>query len=142
MNITFGSNAQIGKTGSSGLGTLSGVNKAESDETKQSTGTNSDSAVIKAANFDKVDLSESAMQYLEEEAGSDSDNTDNYSETDTAAETSVSETVSQISDDDVLASELYSYTETELQELMLNGTITRSEYETELAKRSGENVSE
>lgn len=137
MNITFDSNAQAGKTGSSGLGTLSGVNKAESAETKQSTGTNSDSAVIKAANFDKVDLSESAMQYLEEEASDTAS-----SETDTAAETSVSETVSQISDDDVLASELYSYTETELQELMLNGTITRSEYETELAKRSGENVSE
>ncbi len=134
MNITLDSNTQIGATGSSGLGTLTGVKKAESST--QNTGTNTDSSVISAANVDRVDLSESAIQYLEEETASETDSAS--SETETSEETSTTETLSQVSEDeDVLASELYSYTETELQELMLNGTITRSEYEAELAKRSG-----
>lgn len=138
MNITINTNLQAGMAGTVGTGTLSGLGKTES--AVQTAETNSDSAVMKAANFDRVDLSETAVQYLEEKSDTDSNNSAEVLKSDISSEETVSKTVSQNSSV-VLASELYSYTETELQELMLNGTITRSEYEAELEKRSGESVS-
>ena len=130
MNITVNTDPSLGMTGASAAGKLSGVSKTE-----KTAEASSNSAVIKAANFDRVDLSDTAIEYLK----TDSESEGAESASDTQTNISSNDLVSE-SDDTVLASELYSYTETELQELMLDGTITRAEYEAELAKRSGEDI--
>lgn len=120
-----------GITGASSMGTLSGVKKTDKAEQTEKA---AETTVIKAPNVDKVELSEEAVQYLNEENSSETESVETSEE---IVSDSTAETVSE-SDETVLASELYSYTETELRELLLNGTITRAEYEAELASRAAE----
>lgn len=70
------------------------------------------------ANYDTVELSEEARQYLTE--------TESVGESVTAAAES----------GEITSSDLYSYSESELKELLTNGDITRSEYDREIAKRA------
>lgn len=123
-----------GLTGTSAAGALSGVKKASGVEQTAKT---AETSAIKAPNVDEVELSDKAVRYLTEESSSETGSAD------ISKSESVSDSVSKLvsdSGDTVLTSELYSYTETELQELMLNGTITRLEYEAELEKRSGVDI--
>ncbi|MDE7195005.1 MAG: hypothetical protein K2O14_13715 [Oscillospiraceae bacterium] len=76
------------------------------------------------ANYDTVELSDEARNYLTE---ADNTETDISSEMNLAASTE---------DDEITSSDLYSYTESELKNLLVNGDITRTEYDAEIAKRS------
>lgn len=92
--------------------------------------------VEKPANVDRVDLSDFAIEYLEKETDAETDSNADSSEANISEDmATVSESISQDSED-VLASELYSYTETELKDLLLDGDITQSGYDTEIAKHS------
>ncbi len=63
-----------GITGASAMGTLSGVKKTDKSE-------QTETAVIKAPNVDKVELSEEAAQYLNEKNSSEKESAETSAET-------------------------------------------------------------
>lgn len=78
-------------------------------------------AAQKAENVDRVDFSEDAQRYIDEESGRHADNKVEYY-------------TSYIKPD---TDDLSQYTANELSKLLTDGEITRTEYNEELARRNG-----
>lgn len=88
---------------------------------------------------DRVELSEGAREYLNasktQTASEKSEVVSKNSADDSVVNFDTTE-LSQASDDeDISSSELYSYTDSELLDLVIDGSISRSDYNAELAKR-------
>lgn len=86
---------------------------------------------------DRVELSSGAREYLSAAATDETTASQSVSAKTTVDESSVSVDVST-EDENITSSELYSYTDKELLDLVLDGDISRSDYNAELAKRSAE----
>lgn len=84
------------------------------------------------SNVDRVEFSNEAKSYLDEQ------NTEENSEQiELAAMVSAqTEDSEDMSSDKISSLDLYSYTESELIDLVANGDITRSEYNNEMSRRS------
>ena len=75
--------------------------------------------------FDRVELSE---KYLSDSSAKTVGSTE---------EISASQSVSNDSSESVDTDKLYQYTDTELKDFLIDGSITQSEYDAEIAKREG-----
>lgn len=102
---------------------LTGVKSAQEKQTEES----ASAQTVQTRKFDTVELSENAQQYLSEES-TDADGQ-------TAEAQIVSESVDTSSLEEISSSELYSYTDDQLSELLSKGEITQLQYNTEMAKR-------
>lgn len=122
MNITIDTSAAQ-KNAALGSAKITGVSKTSEKSAAQT-------AKTSEGKYDTLQLSENAVKYLSQ--------TEEQS-TDTDALSQAAEAVTESSDsssDTVDASTLYSYTDTQLDELLAKGEITRLEYNTEMAKRT------
>ena len=134
MNITIDMSAAQKSTALSSA-KMTGVSKtSEKSEAK--------TAQTNAKKFDTLDLSESAVQYLAKtenentstESGTEEQTTDNA--VTEAATQLVSESTDCDSSETIDSTELYSYTDDQLSELLAKGEITQLEYNNEMAKRT------
>ena len=117
MNITLDTST-TGVTAAAGA-KLSGVRPAQEKQTEET------AAVLQTRKYDTVELSDQAQQYLAEESGTEEQ----------TAEAQILSQTTDTSSDSVNTSELYSYTDDELSDLLANGEITQLQYNTEMAKR-------
>lgn len=117
MNITLDTST-TGVTAAAGA-KLSGVRPAQEKQTEET------AAVLQTRKYDTVELSDQAQQYLAE--GSDTE--------EQTAEAQILSQTTDTSSDSVNTSELYSYTDNELSDLLTKGEITQLQYNTEMAKR-------
>lgn len=129
MNITIDTTAAQ-KNEALGSAKMTGVSK-----TSEKTAAKAEQT---AKNYDTLDLSESAVQYL---AKTENENTatenGGESQTENAVAQAAAEIVSESSDTETIdSSELYSYTDDQLSELLSKGEITQLEYNNEMAKRA------
>ena len=134
MNITIDTSAAQKNTALSSA-KMTGVSKtSENSEAKTEQTT--------AKKYDTLDLSESAVQYL---AKTENENTSTKSgmeeqTTDNAVTEAATQLVSESKDSDssetIDSTELYSYTDDQLSELLAKGEITQLEYNNEMAKRT------
>lgn len=99
---------------------LSGVKSAQEKQTSGTTQT-------QPPKTDRVEPSEKAQQYLNEDS-SGQEQTSEMQLLSESADTSVSSA-------GISSSELYSYTDDQLSELLSKGEITQLQYNTEMAKR-------
>lgn len=88
---------------------LTGVESAQEKQTSETAQTQQ----TQTPKTDRVEFSEKAQQYLTEESADTSD-----------------------SGSEISSSELYSYTDDQLSELLSKGKITQLQYNTEMAKRT------
>lgn len=103
---------------------LTGVKSVQEKQTEE----NAAAQTVQTRKFDTVELSENAQQYL----ASDTSETDGQ----TAEAQIVSDSLSSSSSsEEISSSELYSYTDDQLSELLSKGEITQLQYNTEMAKR-------
>lgn len=102
---------------------LIGVKSAQEKQSEES----ASAQTVQTRKFDTVELSENAQKYLSEE----STNADGQ----TAEAQIISESVDTSSSEEISSSELYSYTDDQLSELLSKGEITQLQYNTEMAKR-------
>lgn len=103
---------------------LTGVKSVQEKQTEE----NAAAQTVQTRKFDTVELSENAQQYL----ASDTSETDGQ----TAEAQIVSDSLSSSSSsEEISSSELYSYTDDQLSELLSKGEITQIQYNTEMAKR-------
>ncbi len=100
---------------------LSGVKSAQEKQTSGTTQT-------QPPKTDRVELSEKAQQYLTGES-TEQEQTSGAQPLSESADTSDSST-------EISSSELYSYTDDQLSELLSKGEITQLQYNTEMAKRA------
>lgn len=98
---------------------LSGVRPAQEKQTEET------AAAVQTRKYDAVELSDQAQQYLAEESGTEEQ----------TAEAQIISQTTDTSSDSVNTSELYSYTDDELSDLLAKGEITQLQYNTEMAKR-------
>lgn len=117
MNITLDTST-TGVTAAAGA-KLSGVRPAQEKQTEET------AAVLQTRKYDTVELSDQAQQYLAEESGAEEQ----------TAEAQILSQTTDTSSDSVNTSELYSYTDDELSDLLTKGEITQLQYNTEMAKR-------
>lgn len=117
MNVTIGTNAAK-SAAAARVGKLSGVENSNQKQTETKA-----EETTRSRKFDTVGLSSDAKKYLSEE-----NETTETVTTETADVTTEAETVD--------SSQLYSYTDDELDDLLSNGDITQLEYNIEMAKRS------
>lgn len=102
---------------------LSGVKAAQQKQTAET----QEAQQTQTAKTDRVELSEKARQYLTEESAGQ----EQTAEAQLLSESvDTSDTSAEIS-----SSELYSYTDNQLSELLSKGEITQLQYNTEMAKR-------
>lgn len=122
MNITIDTSAAQ-KNAALGSAKITGVSKTSEKSAAQT-------AKTSEGKYDTLQLSENAVKYLSqtEEQSTDTDALSQAAETVTESLDSSSDTVD--------ANTLYSYTDTQLDELLAKGEITRLEYNTEMAKRT------
>lgn len=134
MNITIDMSAAQKSTVLSSA-KMTGVSKtSEKSEAK--------TAQTTAKKYDTLDLSENAVQYLAKtenentstESGTEEQTTDNA--VTEAATQLVSESTDSDSSETIDSTELYSYTDDQLSELLAKGEITQLEYNNEMAKRT------
>ncbi len=134
MNITIDMSAAQKSTALSSA-KMTGVSKtSEKSEAK--------TAQTTAKKYDTLDLSENAVQYLAKtenentstESGTEEQTTDNA--VTEAATQLVSESTDCDSSETIDSTELYSYTDDQLSELLAKGEITQLEYNNEMAKRT------
>lgn len=113
--------------------TAAGAKLTGTDSVKQAqTAENSTSAksqTVQTRKFDTVELSDEAQQYLSAEESGTEEQT---------AEAQLLSESTDTSSDEISSSELYSYTDDQLSELLSKGEITQLQYNTEMAKRSTE----
>lgn len=103
---------------------LSGVKSAQEKQTSETAQTQQ----TQTPKTDRVEFSEKAQQYLTEESAEQ----EQTSEAQLLSESAdTSDSGSEIS-----SSELYSYTDDQLSELLSKGEITQLQYNTEMAKRT------
>lgn len=86
--------------------------------------------------FDRVELTSEARDYLTAEKSDKTTANSKVMAKSSAGESTVELNVS--ADENITSDELYSYTDSELLDLVLNGDISRSDYNAELAKREEE----
>lgn len=98
---------------------LSGVRPAQEKQAEET------AATIQTRKYDTVELSDQAQQYLADESGTEEQ----------TAEAQIISQTTDTSSDSVNTSELYSYTDDELSDLLAKGEITQLQYNTEMAKR-------
>lgn len=114
----------------SNLNTAAGARLTGTDSVKQAQQTEASTAAqtqtVQTRKYDTVELSDEAQQYLSTE------NT-----TEEQQNTEVSSMLSS-STEEISSSELYSYTDDQLSELLSKGEITQLQYNTEMAKRSSD----
>lgn len=122
MNITIDTSAAQ-KNAALGSAKITGVSKTSEKSAAQT-------AKTSEGKYDTLQLSENAVKYLSqtEEQSTDTDALSQAAKTVTESPDSSSDTVD--------ANTLYSYTDTQLDELLAKGEITRLEYNTEMAKRT------
>lgn len=82
---------------------------------------------------DRVELSSDARDYLAAEKSGKISAKSEVTAKNSTGESAVNLNIS--SDENISSSDLYSYTESELLDLVLNGDISRSDYNAELSKR-------
>lgn len=131
MNITLDTtNSAIGAASEM---KLAGVKSAkETTETTETAAADSSSTQqVQTRKYDTVELSDDAQQYLTEES-------DTEEQTEEAKLLSESVDTSSDDDDEVSTTELYSYTDDQLSEMLANGEITQLQYNTVMAKRTEE----
>ena len=128
MNITIDTSAAQKSTVLSSA-KMTGVSKtSEKSEAK--------TAQTTAKKYDTLDLSENAVQYLaktENENGTEEQTDNAVTE---AATQLVSESTDSNTSETIDSTELYSYTDDQLSELLAKGEITQLEYNNEMAKRT------
>jgi len=110
MNITI--DTESAKTAALGAAKLSGVKQAAQEQSQPQ------EQELQVRKYDTVELSDEATEYLSSE------------------ETAQSTSEVSADSDQISASDLYSYTDDELDDLLAKGEITQLEYNTEMAKRS------
>ncbi len=98
---------------------LSGVRPAQEKQTEET------AAAVQTRKYDTVELSDQAQQYLADESGTEEQ----------TAEAQIISQTTDTSSDSVNTSELYSYTDDELSDLLAKGEITQLQYNTEMSKR-------
>lgn len=103
---------------------LSGVKAAQGKQTSEALDTQQN----QTAKTDRVELSAKAQQYLTEESA-EQEQTSEAQILSESVDTSDSST-------EISSSELYSYTDDQLSELLSKGEITQLQYNTEMAKRA------
>ena len=133
MNITIDTSAAQKSTVLSSA-KMTGVSKtSEKSEAK--------TAQTTAKKYDTLDLSENAVQYL---AKTENENTSTESGTEEQTDNAVTEAATQLvsestdsnTSETIDSTELYSYTDDQLSELLAKGEITQLEYNNEMAKRT------
>lgn len=112
------------------LSTAAGTRLTGTDSVKQAQQTESESNTqtaqpVQTRKYDTVELSSEAQQYLSAE-----------NEAEESTETSALTEISSSSTEEISSTELYSYTDDQLSELLSKGEITQLQYNTEMAKRS------
>ena len=110
------------------LNTAAGAKLTGTDSVKQAQQTEASAAdqtqTVQTRKFDTVELSDEAQQYL---------STENTTEEQQNTEVS---SMPSSSTEEISSSELYSYTDDQLSELLSKGEITQLQYNTEMSKRS------
>lgn len=123
MDLTINTNAaQVKLAGTTGTVAAEKTNKAQETQTAFA----AVDSVEQSRKYDTVELSSEAEQYL------DSSAEDSTEETTDESAIQLSDYVSEDSDD---IDSLYTYTDDELSDLLRDGDITQTEYNTEMAKR-------
>lgn len=117
MDMTINTNAAQVKL--SGVKTSENTEKTESVKVSESV---PEETVSQARKFDTVELSSEAEEYLAEDTTTDEESVN------------ILEEYAEESSDDL--DELYTYTDDELADLLRDGEITQTEYNTEMAKRT------
>lgn len=121
MDMTINTNAAQVKL--SGVKTSENTEKTESVKVSESA---PEETVSQARKFDTVELSSEAEEYLAEDTTTDDESVN------------ILEEYAEESSDDL--DELYTYTDDELADLLRDGEITQTEYNTEMAKRTSSTV--
>lgn len=121
MDMTINTNAAQVKL--SGVKTSENTEKTESVKVSESV---PEETVSQARKFDTVELSSEAEEYLAEDTTTDDESVN------------ILEEYAEESSDDL--DELYTYTDDELADLLRDGEITQTEYNTEMAKRTSSTV--
>lgn len=132
MNITIDTSAAQ-KSAALSSAKMTGVSRtSEKSEAK--------TAQTTAKNYDTLDLSESAVQYLAKTQNENTSTESGTEETGNAVSEAATQLVSDSADsadsDTIDSTELYSYTDDQLSELLAKGEITQLEYNNEMAKRT------
>ena len=132
MNITIDTSAAQKSTVLSSA-KMTGVSKtSEKSEAK--------TAQTTAKKYDTLDLSENAVQYLAKTENENTSTESGTEETDNAVTEAATQLVSESTDSNtsetIDSTELYSYTDDQLSELLAKGEITQLEYNNEMAKRT------
>ena len=108
---------------------LSGVNSAEqtakSEKAENTEDVQAETSAVQDRRFDAVELSAEAEQYLTEDTANDN-----------AGVNILEEYTSDSTDSTDSLDELYTYTDDELADLLRDGEITQTQYNTEMAKRT------
>lgn len=107
---------------------LTGTDSVKQAQTAENS-TVTKSQTVQTRKFDTVELSDEAQQYLSSE------------ESGTEEQTAEAQLLSESTDTssyEISSSELYSYTDDQLSELLSKGEITQLQYNTEMAKRGTE----
>ena len=111
---------------------LSGVNSAEqtakSEKAENTEDVQAETSAVQDRRFDAVELSAEAEQYLTEDTANDNAGVN-------ILEEYTSDSTDSTGDSDRL-DELYTYTDDELADLLRDGEITQTQYNTEMAKRT------
>lgn len=127
MDLTINTTAAQVKL--SGVGAAEHSAKAEKAASQDEAVIQADTTAVQTRKFDTVELSNEAEQYLTEDTTTDDTGVN-------ILEEYTSESTSDSSDSSDSPDELYTYTDDELADLLRDGEITRTEYNTEMAKRT------
>lgn len=107
---------------------LTGTDSVKQAQTAENS-TATKSQTVQTRKFDTVELSDEAQQYLSSEESGTEEQT---------AEAQLLSESTDTSSDEISSSELYSYTDDQLSELLSKGEITQLQYNAEMAKRGTE----
>ena len=146
MNVAISSALSSQSPSSAGAAAQIESDPAQSVENETDAGTSS--------KYDTLELSQDYLNYTTQKENGTSDGpppkANNDSETSTETDTAITENSSTASaassteteEETVYSSELYSYSESKLNSLVSDGTITRSQYNTEMARRQSGSAEE
>lgn len=113
----------------SGVGAAEHSAKAENAASQDEAVIQADTTAVQTRKFDTVELSNEAEQYLTEDTTTDDTGVN-------ILEEYTSESTSDSSDSSDSLDELYTYSDDELADLLRDGEITQTQYNTEMAKRT------
>ena len=127
MDLTINTTAAQVKV--SGVGAAEHSAKAEKAASQDEAVIQADTTAVQTRKFDTVELSNEAEQYLTEDTTTDDTGVN-------ILEEYTSESSSDSSDSSDSLDELYTYSDDELADLLRDGEITQTQYNTEMAKRT------